>query len=136
MAELIGGASATVTINSVDLSDHITSATLERSFDDVDTTAFGDSTRTRIAGLGDATLNITFNQDYASSEVDATLNGLVGTTTAFTFKPTSSATSATNPSYNGTVLVTAYTPVSAEVGSLSSFSVSWPVTGDITRATS
>lgn len=136
MAELIGGASATVTINSVDLSDHITSATLEQNYDDVDTTAFGDSTRTRIAGLGDATLSITFNQDYASSEVDATLNGLVGTTTAFTFKPTSAATSATNPSYNGTVLVTAYTPVSAEVGSLATFSVSWPVTGDITRATS
>jgi hypothetical protein len=136
MAELIGGATATVTINSVDLSDHITSATLEQNYDDVDTTAFGDSVRTRIAGLGDATLNITFNQDYASSEVDATLNGLVGSTTAFTFKPTSAATSATNPSYNGTVLVTQYTPVAGEVGSLSTFSCSWPVTGALTRATS
>jgi len=136
MAELIGGASAVVTINSVDLSDHITSASLEQNYDDVDTTAFGDSVRTRIAGLGDATLNITFNQDYASSEVDATLNGLVGTTTAFTFKPTDAATSATNPSYNGTVLVTQYTPVAGEVGTLATFSCSWPVTGALTRATS
>ena len=136
MAELIGGATATVTLNSVDLSDHITSASLEQSYDDVETTAFGDAVRTRIAGLGDATLNITFNQDYASSEVDATLNGLVGSTTAFTFKPTSGATSATNPSYDGTVLVTSYTPVSAEVGSLSTFSVSWPTSGTITRTTS
>ena len=136
MAELIGGATATVTINSVDLSDHITSASLEQSYDDVETTAFGDAVRTRIAGLGDATLNITFNQDYASSEVDATLNGLVGSTTAFTFKPTSAATSATNPSYDGTVLVTAYSPVSAETGTLASFSVSWPVTGALTRTVS
>jgi hypothetical protein len=136
MAEFIGGADAVLTINSVDLSDHMTSASLEINYDDVETTAFGDAVRTRIAGLGDATLNITFNQDYASSEVDSTLNGLVGSTTAFVFKSTSSAVSATNPSYAGTVLVTAYTPMSAEVGALSTLSVSWPVTGAITRATS
>ena len=55
MAELIGGAAAVLTINSVDLSDHMTSASLEQNFDDVETTAFGDTVRTRIAGLGDAT---------------------------------------------------------------------------------
>ena len=119
MAELIGGAAAVLTINSVDLSDHMTSASLEQNFDDVETTAFGDAVRTRIAGLG-----------------DATLNGLVGSTTAFVFKATGASVSATNPSYAGTVVVTAYTPMSAEVGTLSTLSVSWPVTGAITRATS
>ena len=136
MAELIGGASATITINSVDLSDHITSASLEIAYDDVETTSFGDAVRTRIGGLGDGTLNMTFNQDYASSEVDATLNGLVGTSTAFVLKPTSAAVSATNPSYAGNCIVTSYTPIAAEVGTLATLSVSWPVTGAITRATS
>ena len=136
MAELIGGAAAVLTINSVDLSDHMTSASLEINYDGVEATAFGDAVRTRIAGLGDATLNVTFNQDYAASEVDATLNGLVGSTTAFVFKATGASVSATNPSYAGTVVVTAYTPMSAEVGTLSTLSVSWPVTGAITRATS
>lgn len=136
MAELIGGAGAVVTINSVDLSDHITAASLEISYDDVDTTAFGDSTRTRIAGLGDATVNITFNQDYGSSETDATLNGLVGTSTAFELTPATGSVSATNPKYSGSVLVTSYTPINAEVGSLATLSVTWPVTGSITRATS
>jgi hypothetical protein len=136
MAELIGGATATLTVGGVDLSDHMTSASLEISYDDVETTAFGDATRTRIGGLGDATLNISFNQDYAASEVDATLTGLVGTLTAFVFKPTSASVGATNPSYSGSALVTAYTPISAEIGSLSTLSVSWPVSGTITRATS
>ena len=136
MAELIGGATATITINSVDLSDHITSASLEISYDDVETTSFGDAVRTRIGGLGDATLNLTFNQDYAASEGDATLNALVGTSTAFVLKPTSGAVSATNPSYAGNCIVTSYTPISAEVGTLATLSVSWPVTGAITRATS
>ena len=136
MAELIGGASAPITINSVDLSDHITSASLEIAYDEIETTSFGDAVRTRIGGLGDATLNMTFNQDYASSDVDATLNGLVGTSTAFLLKPTSAAVSATNPSYAGNCIVTSYTPIAAEVGTLATLSVSWPVTGAITRATS
>ena len=136
MAELIGGASATLTIGGVDLSDHMTSASLEINYDDVETTAFGDAVRTRIAGLGDAPLNVTFNLDFAASEVDATLNGLAGTATAFVFKPTSASVGSTNPSYAGSALVTSLTPISAEVGSLSTASVSWPVTGAITRATS
>ena len=109
---------------------------MEIAYEDVETTSFGDAVRTRIGGLGDATLNMTFNQDYASSEVDATLNGLVGTSTAFLLKPTSAAVSATNPSYAGNCIVTSYTPIAAEVGTLATLSVSWPVTGAITRATS
>jgi len=136
MAELIGGAAAVLTINSVDLSDHMTQAALDIEYDSVPTTAFGDTVETLIAGIGRATLSVTFNQDYAASEVDSTLNGLVGTTTAFVFKATGASVSATNPSYAGTVLVTGYTPMSAEVNSLSTLSVSWPVTGAITRATS
>ena len=136
MAELIGGAAAVLTINSVDLSDHMTQASLDIEYDSVTTTSFGDTVETLIAGIGRATLAVTFNQDYAASEVDATLNGLVGTTTAFVFKATGASVSATNPSYAGTVVVTAYTPMSAEVGTLSTLSVSWPVTGAITRATS
>jgi|TARA_R110000824_G_scaffold43353_1_gene126980 hypothetical protein len=136
MAELIGGASAVLTIGGVDLSDKMTSASLDINYDDVETTSIGSAVRTRIAGLGDATLNITFNLDFAASEVDATLNGLVGTATAFVFKPTSASVSATNPSYAGSALVTSLTPLNAEVGALSTASVSWPVSGAITRATS
>jgi len=136
MAELIGGATAVVSVNSVALSDHATAATLEISYDDVDTTAFGDAVRTRIAGLGDATVNITWNQDYASSEIDATFNGIVGTVVAFELTPTSGSVSATNPKYSGNVLITSYTPISAEIGALSTITTSWPVSGALTRATS
>ena len=45
MAELIGGATAIVSVNSVVLSDHVTAATLEISYDEVDTTSFGDAVR-------------------------------------------------------------------------------------------
>ena len=59
MAELIGGATAVVSVNSVNLSDHITSATLEITADEVETTAFGDSARTMIGGLTSGTVSYT-----------------------------------------------------------------------------
>ena len=71
MAELIGGATATLTIGGVDLSDHISSATLEKNADEVETTAFGDASRTLIGGLQSGVRTINCHQDYAASEVDA-----------------------------------------------------------------
>jgi hypothetical protein len=136
MAKLIGGEGAQVTVNSVDLSDHCSSASLSINADSVETTAFGETTRSFIGGLESATLNVTWQQDYAASEVDASLNGLVGTVVTFEVIPASGSVSATNPKYSGSVLITDYTPVSAEVGSLATFSSSWPTTGAITRATS
>jgi hypothetical protein len=136
MAKLIGGAAQIVVINSVTLSDHVTSATLSESADEVDTSAFGDAARSFVSGLTSGQLNISWQQDYASSEVDATLAALVGTVVTFALTPTADAVSATNPKYEGSVLVTDYTPIAAEVGSLSSFSTSWPVTGAITRTVS
>jgi hypothetical protein len=136
MAKLIGGEGAQVTVNSVDLSDHCSSASLSINADSIETTAFGETTRSFIGGLESATLNITWQQDYAASEVDASLNGLVGTVVTFEVIPASGSVSATNPKYSGSVLITDYTPISAEVGSLASFSTSWTTSGAITRATS
>ena len=136
MAKLIGGAAQIVVINSVVLSDHVTAANLTESAEDVDVSAFGDSARSFVSGLTSGQLNITWQQDYAASEVDATINALVGTVVAFALTPTAASVSATNPKYEGSVLVTDYTPISAETGSLSTFSTSWPVSGAITRTVS
>jgi len=50
-------------------------------------------------------------------------------------KPTSTAVSASNPTYTFNALVTSYTPISGSVGDLSTFSVTWPVAGTVARAT-
>jgi hypothetical protein len=124
-----------VVINSVNLSDHATSCTLSIDVDDQETTAFGTSGyKSRVGGLKDGKLDIEFNQDYAASNVDATLWGALGTVVAFTAKATSAANSATNPEYQGFVLVTQVTPIDGGVGDLAKMKVSWPTTGAITRA--
>lgn len=125
-----------VTVNSVDLSDHIASVTIDQSFNEVTTTAFGDSGVTRIAGLEDSSISLEFHQDFSASSVDATLNALVGQTTSVVVKPTSDAVAATNPSYTMTCLVSQWNPISGGAGDLSTVSVTWPVSGTIARAES
>ena len=127
---------ASLVINSVDLSDHVASVTLELNSEEIDTTSFGSTFMSKTGGLKSGTLNIDFQQDFASSEVDQTMFPLFGTTTTFVLKPTSGSVSATNPSYSGSILVNQHIPVANAVGELATMSVSFPTSGTITRATS
>lgn len=126
---------ASVVINSVDLSDHVQSVTLDADVNDLDTTAMGDTWQTRIGGVKNGTLNVTFFNDHAASNVDATLWAALGTVVTFTIKPTSGAVSATNPSYSGSILVSGHT-VGGSHGETPMVSRAYPVDGTVTRATS
>jgi IMP cyclohydrolase len=128
---------AYVTINSVNLSDHIASITLTTTDDVIETTAFGSSARTRIGGLADNSVALEFHQDYAAANVEATINGspsLVGTVTAVVVKPNGSTTAADNPAYSFNALVSEWTPLNGAVGELATASVTWPIDGNITKA--
>ncbi len=124
-----------VTINSVVLSDHIARVTINRTFDDIETTSVTDAARTRIAGLEDGDVQFDFHQDFGSSSTEVTIYPLVGTTTTVVVKPTSAAVSTTNPSYTATVLVTEWPVVDAASGELVTSSVTWPVSGGWTKTT-
>jgi hypothetical protein len=127
---------ASVTINSVDLSDHIASVTITTEVADIPTTAFGATAIERVGGLKDNSIQLDFHQDFAAADVEATIYPLIGTTTTVVVKPTSGAASATNPSYSMEALVTSWTPVAGAVGELLTASVTWPVSGEVTKATS
>jgi len=125
-----------VSINgSTALASYLTQVELKASATDVTTTAFGSSWVTRVAGLKEGSLTLNFNQDYATSTVDATLWPLLGTNATVVIKPTSTATSANNPAYTAICVVTDLTPVSGQIGDLATFSVTWPTTGTVSRAT-
>lgn len=128
---------AYVTVNGVNLSDHIASVTLTTTDDVIDTTAFSSTAaRTRVAGLADNSVALEFHQDYATSSVEATIYPLVGSTTAVVVKPNGSTTAADNPSYSFTALVSEWTPLGGAVGELATASVTWPISGAITKAVS
>lgn len=125
-----------VSINgSTALASYLTQVELKASATDVTTTAFGSSWVTRVAGLREGSLTLTFNQDYAASTVDATLWPLLGSQATVVIKPTSSAVGTSNPAYTAVCVVTDLTPVSGTVGDLATFSVTWPTTGTVSRAT-
>lgn len=125
---------AAITVNAVDLSDYVASVTLSSSIDSIETTAFSSTAaRTRIGGLADNSITLEFHQDYASGEVEATIFPLIGTVTAVTVKPVAGATAADNPLYTVNCLVAEWQPLSGAVGELATASVSWPVSGAITK---
>ena len=127
---------AQVIINSVDLSNRVESVTLELASADVDVTTFGQTGKVRMGGLQDNKLTISFLQDFAAAEVDATISAMFNTTVPFNIKPVNGATSSTNPAYTGTVLVNDYKPMDGKIGDALKSAVTWPVSGAYTRATS
>jgi len=125
-----------IRINGNDFSTNMNQAELTIEAEDLETTAFGQGFRTRIGGLKQASVTLQFMQDFAGGSIDATLNSLVGTIATVVLIPAGTAISATNPSYTANCLVTQYSPMASSVGDLATFSITWPVTGTVTRGTS
>lgn len=126
---------AFISVGGVDLSDLVASVTLNETFDVVETTAFSSTAaKTRVAGLEDNSITLEFHQDYATGEVEQTIYPLLGTAAAVIVKPNGSSTSAFNPSYTCSAIISEWTPINGSVGELASASVTWPVTGAITKA--
>lgn len=118
---------AMVVINAVDLSDHVSSVTIESTRPEVPVTSMGDDFAVFIAGIGDASVTVAFFQDFAAAEVDATLWPLSTTDTPFTVavRPTSGAISTTNPEFQMTALMFGYSPIAGDVGSASTTEVTF-----------
>ena len=125
-----------VTLNSVALSDHVTSATITRAFDELEVTAMGDTAHKFIKGLEASTITLDFLSDTAASNVNATLQAAWGTTVALTLKQTSAAVSATNPLYSTTVLVNNTTDINGAVADIATQSITFTCNSVIVITTS
>jgi hypothetical protein len=125
-----------VKVNTVDLSDHVTSVTLNRSFDELEVTAMGDSGHKFVKGLEASSVTIDFLNDTATASVLATLQAAWGTSvTVVLLQSKGTAVSATNPLYTMTCLVNNTTDINGAVGDLGTQSVTWNVSGTVAVAT-
>jgi len=125
-----------VTLNSVALSDHVTSATITRAFDELEVTAMGDTAHKFVKGLEASTITLDFLSDTAASNVNATLQAAWGTTVTLTLKQTNAATSATNPLYSTTVLVNNTTDINGAVADIATQSITFTCNSVIVISTS
>ena len=115
-----------VTVNSVDLTDQCTAATINRTFEALESTAFGDTSRKYTAGLQVLEVTLTLYMTYAATETYATLKALVGTTTNLTVKPSAGAPSPTSPELIVTGAYLETLPViSATMGELSTIDITF-----------
>ena len=108
-----------VVIATVDLSDQCTAATLTRTIEALEDTAFGSTARTYTGGLENNELTVTMYMSYAATETYATLSTLVGTKVTVIVNPTSAADSATNPGFTLTnTYLEALPVINASLGEL------------------
>lgn len=125
-----------VEINSVNLSAYAKEVSLDYGAAQLDETAMGDTTQKNLGGLLEWSGSINFKQDFGASAPDVSLFSLVGTTVTIKLRPTTSAIGATNPEYQGTALITGYSPFGQGVGDLAMTKVSFVSAGALSRATS
>ena len=114
------------------------SVTINVEADDVETTAFGAAGgfRTRIGGLKSGTVDFEFHQDMAAGAIDELVWTNLGGTAAVKVRPGGTAAiSSSNAEYQFDVAVLQASPIDSAVGDLATVSLSFPITGEVTRAT-
>ena len=125
-----------VKVNSVDLSDHVTAVTLNRSFDELEVTAMGDSGHKYVKGLEASSVTIDFLNDTASANVLATLQAAWGTNVTIVLLQTKgTAVSATNPLYTVSLLVNNTTDINGAVGDIGTQSITFTANSTVAVAT-
>ena len=126
-----------VKINSVDLSDHVTSVTLTQTFDELEVTALGDSSHKFTKGLEASQLTLNFLNDFAAANVQATLQAAYGTTVTAVLLPVKgTAVSATNPLYTVSIIINNLTPLNGAVGDISNSSMTFTCNSTVVQTTS
>lgn len=126
-----------VTLNGTDISSSCARAELVINAAEVDVTDFGSAGWTEvIGGLKSGQVSLDFHSDFGVGGVSTTFQSLVGTIGTVTLiAANGTVASATTPKYTATVLVNSFTPIAGAVGDLSTFSVTFPTTGEVSYAT-
>ena len=109
-------------VATIDLSNHVQSFTLNRTLDQIEVSAMGDTAHKFVGGLAADTITVSFLNDDAASgagSVRATLQAAYGTTVAFTaIQDSTAAVSTTNPLYSGTILIDNLTDINGAVADI------------------
>ena len=125
-----------VKINSVDISDHVSSATLTQNFDELEITSLGDTAHKFVKGLEASTLSLDFFNDFAASQITPLLQAAYGTTvTAVLIPVKGTAVSASNPLYTVSILINNLSPISGDVASINASSISFTCNSTVVQTT-
>lgn len=125
-------------INSIDLSDHVTSVTLNQAFDELEVSAMGDVSHRFVKGLESATLTVSFLNDTQTSPSSSVLDTLIdayGTTVPVKMvqtKASPTVVAADNKLYSFDILVNNLTPINGAVGDMATMDITFTVNSAVT----
>lgn len=126
-----------VSIDGVDLSDHVRSVDVKRSKAKIDATGLnGNGAMDHTQGLSDEEFELEIMSDFDPGSVDDTLNPLFEDETEFAvlIRPFAGGESASNPTFQcATCKLFDYNPISGQVGALSTMKVTISANGGIER---
>lgn len=128
MAKVVLTNQLRVTLNGVDLSDHVAAFTVNVESAEVETSAFGNIWRTRTGGLKSGSVSISFHTDYAAASVNATLGPLFNSLGTVVASGTLGGTA-----IGGTALclINSLTPIGGAIGDLMTQDVTWSTSGTV-----
>lgn len=130
---------AEVVVNGVDLSSFVRSVRLPEETEVLEIQGMGDTSRVKIQGYLDWSVEVEFYQSYYTAEVNATIDPLYrnGTTFFVTVMPNKTAgVGATNPKYQGYAICSQFEPIGGAHGEVLMSNVTFESAGAISRATS
>lgn len=134
--QVIKGAYLALGAGPTDYSAQVKGATLTISGPEVDVSNFATGDYSEIiCGLLKASLQIEFVKDADLSGLDAAVFAALASTLAFRLRLDDGAIAAANPEYQGTCVITSWSPIGGSVGQVFGGSVTWPCTGAIVRDT-
>jgi len=128
-----------VSIGGTDVSGSVARAELTITSTEVDVTDFASGGFTEVVGgLKSGSLSLDFHNDFGSGALNTVLTeDLVGTLVEIVvIAGNGSSASEDTPSYTANFLINSLSPVSGAVGDLSTFSVTFPMSGTVTKAVS
>jgi hypothetical protein len=119
-----------------DMTDQCTGATITYLFEAQDVTAFGDTSRKYVSGLGAHEITLSLFVSYGASEVEAILASCIGKVSTLVIATKTGAAAADNPIYTltGAYLET-FEPITGSVGEMSTIDVTF-TGGALARAVS
>ena len=131
MAKVVLTNQLTVTVNGTDLSDHVAAFTINVSADAVEANNFNTTYRTRLMGLRDGEVTISFHADYATGSVNKTL-GTLFSAGSYATVVASGTLGGTSVAGTAIALPVSMTAIGAAIGDLMVMDVTWPTVGSVT----
>lgn len=121
-------------LNSVNTSGWAKSAAVAVEAATLDASVFGDGWVVNKPGMKSGTITVNLLDDFAASQLDATLWPLFATTVAFKVRPDAGVIGTSNPQYSGSVVINQFN-VGGDLGELAAKSLTFPLSGALVRAT-